>query len=212
MNTKQFTTERINNFTDAIFAIAITLLILDIKVPPADQINQQGAVGALFKNQTPQIIGMVVSFFVAALFWKAHLSLAKNISSYDSKLIWLNTLLLFFVVIMPFSTAFYSRNFSYDSAFHFYCINVACIGVMNFWMISHSIKKENLLDKFTSTELKWMKLRSLIVPFVFILSVLVSYLSPLLGRLTFILIFVFQGIGEVIVKRKAAKTEVPSEG
>jgi len=205
MNTNQFTTDRINNFTDAIFAIAITLLILDIKVPSAELIDQQGAVPALLKNQTPQIIGLVVSFFVAALFWKAHLLLAKNISSYDSRLIWLNTFLLFFVVIMPFSTSFYSRNFGYDSAFYFYCINVACIGIMNHLMIRHSIIKENLKDKFTPIDLRWMKLRSLVVPFVFILSILVSYQSSLLGRLTFILIFILQGFGDIVVKRKTGK-------
>ncbi|MEQ1625401.1 MAG: TMEM175 family protein [Sediminibacterium sp.] len=205
MNTNQFTTERINNFTDAIFAIAITLLILDVKVPAADLIEEKGAVSALLQNQTPQIIGLVVSFFVAALFWKAHLTLAKNISSYDSKLIWLNTLLLFFVVIMPFSTAFYSRNFGYDSAFFFYCINVACIGIINFLMISHTIKKENLGDRFSLIDLNWMKQRSLIVPIVFMLSVLISYQSSLLGRLTFVLIFFLQSLGDNMVKRKLAK-------
>jgi uncharacterized membrane protein len=202
MSTSQFATDRINNFTDAIFAIAITLLILDIKVPAAELIDQQGAVSALLQNQKPQIIGLVVSFFVAALFWKAHLSLAMNISTYDGKLIWLNTLLLFFVVIMPFSTSFYSRNFAYNSAFFLYCINVACIGIMNFLMISYTIKKENLMDRFSSIDLKWMKLRSLIVPLVFFLSVLISYQSQLLGRLGFIMIFVFQAAGDYIIKRK----------
>lgn len=198
-----FTVERINNFTDAIFAIAITLLILDIKVPATELIEQQGAVNALFSSQFAQIVGMMVSFFVSALFWKAHLSLARNISSYDSRLLWMNTWLLLFVVVMPFSTAFYSRNFGHNSAFFFYCINVALIGLMNFLMLRHTIAKENLQERFSAVAIKWMKWRALIVPFVFLLSVLISLMSPLAGRLTFILIFVFQAIGDSVVRKKS---------
>lgn len=202
MKANHFATDRINNFTDAIFAIAITLLILDIKVPATDLIDQKGAVRALFSNQMAQIIGLIVSFFVSALFWKAHLQLAKNISSYDDRLIWLNTLLLFFVVIMPFSTSFYSRNFGYNSAFFFYCVNLACIGIMHYLMIRYVVKKEDLESKISRVQLRWMQQRSLIVPFVFLLSVLISLFSPLAGRLAFILIFVFQSIGGGIAKRK----------
>jgi len=197
-----FSTDRINNFTDAIFSIAITLLILDIKVPSAELIDQKGAIGALLSNQFAGIIGLIVSFYVSALFWKAHLDLAKFITSYDNRLLWLNIQLLFFVVVMPFTTSFYSRNFGYNSAFYFYCFNVACIGFFNYFMIAYTIKKEQLFTLYPETEIKWMKQRSLIVPSVFILSVLFSLFSPLLGRIAFVLIFVCQNIGDRITKRK----------
>jgi uncharacterized membrane protein len=203
MNKNEFSTERINNFTDALFGIAITLLILHIKVPDPDLVSKYGAVRALFKNQLLQMIGLLVSFFVAALFWRAHLSLAKYISSYDNNLLFLNTILLFFVVIMTFSTAFYSRNYGYDSAFFFYCINLVCIGIMNFLMIRYTIKKEHLRETLSRIDIAWMQQRALIVPFVFLLSVFMSYASPLMGRLGFVLIFVFQGIGDRIVKNRS---------
>lgn len=204
-----FTPDRINNFTDAIFSIAITLLILDIKVPSAELIDQKGAVGALLSNQSAGIIGLIVSFYVSALFWKAHLDLAKFITSYDSRLLWLNIQLLFFVVIMPFSTSFYSRNFGYNSAFYFYCFNVACIGFMNYLMISYTITKENLYSLFPKPEIIWMKQRSLIVPSVFLLSILFSLFSPLLGRIAFVLIFIFQSIGDRMVNKSLKKGMEP---
>lgn len=199
-----FATDRINNFTDAIFAIAITLLILDIKVPATEFIDKEGAIGALLSNQTPQLIGLIVSFFVAALFWKAHLALARQITSYDNRLLWLNIWLLFFVVMMPFSTAFYSRNFGYNSAFFFYCVNLALVGFIHYLMTRHVIVKEVLHTKYSELQLRWTRQRALIGPCVFMLSILVAYPSPLMGRITFVLIFVLQAIGDKVVRKKEA--------
>jgi uncharacterized membrane protein len=200
--TLKYPTDRVNNFSDAIFAIAITLLILDVKVPSEDLIQEHGTIGAILSRQVPQIIGLIVSFFVTALFWKAHLSIIKEVTSYDEKLMWINIFLLFFIVIMPFSTAFYSRYFDRNESFFLYCLHLSSIGFLNFLMIAYVIKKENLHDRYGLSKLKWMKLRSLIVPFVFLLAIPISLLNPLLGRISFVLIFVFQSIGSRFFKEE----------
>jgi uncharacterized membrane protein len=116
----RFPNDRINNFSDAIFAIAITLLILEVKTPPSTDIQALGLLGALDKL-FPSFVSLLVSFFVTALYWRAHLTNARYISFYDNKLLWLNIWLLLFVVALPFSTSLYSKNFGSTSSFIFLC-------------------------------------------------------------------------------------------
>jgi uncharacterized membrane protein len=207
MPKKEFPKERVFNFTDAIFAIAITLLILDVTVPASKIINEFGVMNSLFYYQLSQLIGFVVSFFVAALFWRAHLTLSNHISSFDSRLLSLNTLSLFFVVVMPFSTSLYSAYFGNNNAFFIYCVNLIGLGLMNYFMTRYVINKENLANVLTKLELKWMKLRSLLVPIVFLLSIGFTLISPTLGRISFVLIFIFIVTGEIVVKRKMKKLD-----
>lgn len=197
----KFPTDRVNNFSDAIFAIAITLLVLEIKVPTADEVHQLGVDGLLMKR-IPNFIGYVVSFFVTALYWRNHLQLFQYVKSIDDRLFWLNLWLLFFVVIMPFSTALYSYFFGHDNAFIFYTLNLAAIGFMSYTMAAYVIKKEVIAAQLGTIQSQWMKNRILIGPVIFLLSVPLIWISPWIGRLGFLMIFIVQAIADRRIKKR----------
>ena len=201
MATIKFPNDRVNNFSDAIFAIAITLLVLEIKVPSADEVHQLGIDGLLIKR-IPNFIGYVVSFFVTALYWRNHLQLFQFVKTVDNRLFWLNLWLLFFVVLMPFSTALYSYFVGQNNAFIFYTLNLAAIGFMSYWMAVYVSRKENLADQLGAIATRWMKNRILIGPLIFLLCVPAVWLSPWFGRFGFFLIFILQAIGDRRVKKK----------
>ena len=101
--------ERIVFFSDAVIAIAITLLVLDIRLPSvageaALGLNQQ--LLALF----PKCLGWAVSFWVIALYWVAHHRCYRYIQRYDRRLMYLNFLFLMFVAFMPFPTSLLFTN------------------------------------------------------------------------------------------------------
>jgi uncharacterized membrane protein len=198
----KYPTDRVNNFSDAIFAIAITLLVLDVKVPPTETIDSQGLIQS-FQKSAPSFIGLLVSFFVTALYWRAHLSLIQFIKSYDNKLLWLNIWLLLFVVILPFSTALYSKNFAYTGPFVFYCINLVMIGVFNYLMIEHVIKTSSS-EFLTPVVARWMKFRGLVAPVIWLASAGLAFVLPNFSRFAFILIFILLAIGERRFRRKVA--------
>jgi uncharacterized membrane protein len=200
---KPFPYDRVNNFSDAIFAIGITLLVLEIKVPTATEISELGVSGLLNKR-IPYFIGYFVSFMVTALYWKSHLQLFQLVKSIDNKLLWLNLWLLFFVVLLPFSTALYSYFFNFNNAFSFYTLNLAAMGIMTYWMMVYVSKKENLEEVIGGQQVKWMKNRALISPLIFILSIPVTLILPWIGRVFFVLIFVLQAIGDRRLRRKTA--------
>src|SRR6478736_7314327 len=167
---KPFPYDRVNNFSDAIFAIAITLLVLEVKVPTAVEMSELG-VGGLLNKRVPYFIGYLVSFMVTALYWRSHLQLFQWVKAIDNRLFWLNLWLLFFVVLLPFSTALYSYFFDVNSAFAFYCINLATIGFMSYLITVYVVGKVNMAEVIGTGRARWMKRRILIGPLVFLLSI-----------------------------------------
>ncbi|MBT1700277.1 DUF1211 domain-containing protein [Fulvivirgaceae bacterium PWU4] len=200
--------DRIVFFSDAVFAIAITLLVIEIKVPTHEAIHEHGVFGAL-GNLLPLFIGYGVSFIVTALFWRAHLQLCTLVTSFNSKLIWINIILLLFVGLMPFSTALYSENFGDNGAFTFYCLNLVAIGITNVFLTRAIISTQQLRSTLSGKQIHWLQGRALAVPAIFLLCIAITMVSPLTGRFAFVLIFIVQKIGDTMIAKSAkAATEV----
>lgn len=202
MTENKLPTDRTIFFSDAVFAIAMTLLILEIKLPSLEELDTM-TMGTILGKRIPNLIGFSVSFFVTALFWRSHLQICALVKKVDDRFFWLNIWLLFFVVLMPFTTALYSNyGFLDNVAFGTYCLNIALIGFFNYWMYVHVLKSEGLLESMTKQALRWKKLRTLSVPFIFLLCIAIAQLSIPVSRYGFIMIFIFQAIGDRVYKRK----------
>jgi uncharacterized membrane protein len=97
-------TNRLEAFSDGVIAIAITLLVLEIKVPNLEE----GTPGDLWRAlgaQWPVYLGYVISFFTIGIMWANHHTIFRSIWRTDHTLIVLNLLLLFFMATIPFPTA-----------------------------------------------------------------------------------------------------------
>jgi uncharacterized membrane protein len=107
---KEFRVERLVLFSDAVFAIAITLLIIEIKAPEIKgHIITEHSFLEELALLTPKFLGVLFSFFIIGLYWFIHHRMFGYVITYNGKLIWLNLLFLFSIVLMPFSTAVYSE-------------------------------------------------------------------------------------------------------
>src|ERR671937_643834 len=92
---------RLGAFSDGVFAVAITLLALDLAVEGPGH----GPLLGLLLDHWPSYIAYLISFFTIGIIWVNHHALVRNIAGVDRKLLFLNLLLLCFVVIIPFATA-----------------------------------------------------------------------------------------------------------
>lgn len=193
--------DRVVFFSDAVFAIAITLLVIEIKIPTHEQIHELGMGGVLSKL-IPLFIAFLISFLVTALFWRWHLIVMHYVKNIDNRLLWLNVWLLLFVALLPFSSGFYSENFSSNWPFFLYCIDLALVGLFTYAITAYVIRKENLTETLGKKQAQWMRLRALITPIVFLSCIPLAILSPMFGRLGFLLIFVFQMIGARYYRNK----------
>ena len=97
----QSETQRVETFSDAVFAIAITLLILEIKIPT----QEQGPLAAGLLRQWPSYLAFLVSFLYIGVMWINHHRLFTHIRKSDDVLLVLNLLLLLGVTVVPFPTA-----------------------------------------------------------------------------------------------------------
>ena len=97
-------TTRLEAFSDGVFAIAITLLILEIKVPaPVEGVD--GGLGTALLHQWPSYASYVTSFLTIGIFWVNHHSIFRYIKRTDQTLLMINTLFLMVISFLPFPTA-----------------------------------------------------------------------------------------------------------
>lgn len=106
----EFLIERIAFFSDAVFAIAITLLIIEIHPPKIVQGDTAEIVWNKFKEIIPEFFGLIVSFMLIGMIWFRHHSLFKYVDNYDFPFMLINMCLLFTIILFPFSTSFLFNN------------------------------------------------------------------------------------------------------
>ncbi len=201
-----FDKNRIISFSDAIFSIAMTLLVLEINIPSFKTLDNLGT-WEILAYRIPSFIGFIVSFLVTALYWIEHMRIMKFVSDVDNKLLWINIFLLLFIVLMPFSTAFYVKGFDLVGPFVFYCFNLSAIGLFNYLMVRYVIKKEKEKTGLTLFIGKWKKTRAFISFFCWFLAGIIAFKFLEISRFLFILIFILQPFTNKYYKKKLSKLE-----
>jgi len=183
---KEFQLERLILFSDAVFAIAITLLVLEIKVPEAatkEELTDAHLLDVL-SHRIPQFAGFIVSFMLIGQYWIVHHRMFSFVKNFTTRLIWLNLFYLFGVVLMPFSTAFYS-DFATNGLMTpiiFYSCNICMIGFISFFMWRYiSDPKHDLTENLTPLHAKYFSYRALTVPVLFIIFTIVYYFKPMVA-------------------------------
>jgi uncharacterized membrane protein len=107
-------TARTEAFSDGIFAFAITLLVLNLKDPVAEHIAQSGLLFQGLLDQFPSLFALITSFMTILIMWVNHHNMFSHIKRIDTNLMFLNGLLLFFVVITPFTTLLVANHVSFN--------------------------------------------------------------------------------------------------
>ena len=125
---------RILALSDGVFAIALTLLILEIAVPATNAAGLPKALLGLW----PRYLAYVVSFVVIARFWVIHRLAFRLIARDDAVLVWLNLLLLMFVAFLPFPTAVLGKHNTSPAAAVLYASSVILAGMYLLWNVTGS--------------------------------------------------------------------------
>jgi uncharacterized membrane protein len=113
--------ERLIFFSDAVFAIAITLLIIEIHVPEVHGAGSDHDFLVALAQLTPNFVSFLVSFFVIGLFWTGHHRAFDCARHWDSRLILPNLVVLCTMAAMPFFTALSSEYYGHRVPVAFYC-------------------------------------------------------------------------------------------
>jgi uncharacterized membrane protein len=179
---KEFQLERLILFSDAVFAIAITLLVIEIKIPEVhDGHVTDNALLHKLAELIPKFIGFLISFLLIGQYWIVHHRMFGYVINFTDKLIWLNIFFLLTVALMPFSTGFYSEYVLTKTMTPviFYTANVAALGLINFLMWRYISKPEKkITENLTRPMAKFFSARALAVPVIFIVFSFVYLYAP----------------------------------
>ena len=123
------TKTRLEAFSDGMFAIILTILVLELHVPELEN-SSFAAFSAGMLQLAPKFFAFVFSFFIIAIFWINHHSIIHHVHKVDTKLLWLNMGLLFFSCLFPFITAFVGDYMLNPYVVALYPLNMALSSVM----------------------------------------------------------------------------------
>jgi len=167
--------DRMVAFSDGVFAIAITLLVLDLRLPDADMTGVRQPLAPLLPKLTPSMFAFALSFVVIGGYWVSHHRLFKYIERTDTRLIWLNLLVLFCVVLLPFPTQIVARYGDTTLGILIYAGAMTITGISLVGLTAYAYSA-HLTSPDASERVALIK--SSITPGVFALSMLVSLWSP----------------------------------
>lgn len=168
--------ERLVFFSDAVFAIAMTLLIIDIHVP---EVDVPEALWNGLLQLWPNILGFIISFFVISTYWRIHHRMFHIIKRYDRRLISLNFVLLFLIVIIPFTTALISQYGDWQLPVVIYdsCLVLAGFVIAAIWV--HATSGGRLVDAdLDQRVVRHFTFRSLYMSLTFLLIIGLTFLIP----------------------------------
>ena len=194
--------ERVVFFSDAVFAIVITLLVLELKVPHLTEHSEPALRGALV-GLLPRVAGFVISFLIIGLMWIEHHRIFRYIADYDIGLLWRNLLLLLCVSFVPFPTALFSENFWSRTAFILYTASFGGVAISKYWIWRHAMAARLLKPDVTPELEKRIARRSLAVPLACLLAIILSFVSIFLAPISFAFIPIFARLLDPTSKKKS---------
>jgi uncharacterized membrane protein len=171
--------ERLALFSDAVFAIAITLLVLELKVPEREAVEAAGGLGRALLAEIPRFYAFLVSFIVIGSYWILHHRMFRYLRRCDEGLVALNLALLLFVAFLPFPVALFGSFRRDPVAIGFYVASMLATGATLNLLWWYAARKGRLfvagLDRRIVNQVHF---RAALVPLVFTVSLPFAFVSP----------------------------------
>ena len=133
---------RVLALSDGVFAILITLLVLEIHVP---ELTQGHSLNEALAEVRPSLVAFVISFILAGMYWVGHRDLFALIRRTDRGLVWLNILYLLPLCLLPFAAGLLGRYDTEPVALRIYGLNLVAIAVMRVVIWLYATNRPHLL-------------------------------------------------------------------
>jgi uncharacterized membrane protein len=210
-NKLHFQLDRISFFTDGVFAIAITLLVIEFKVPVVEY-PTDATLWARLSHMGLLLLGFLISFCIVGYYWSVHHRIFGYVEKYTSRLIWLNLMFLFSVVLLPFTSGLlgeYASETELHLPYGIYVANICFTAIMNaiLWFYVSNPKHDILTHKISRERILLGFYYTLVVPILFLISFIVSIYEPTIGRLIPIIIPIVLKYGLTGLNARAAANE-----
>lgn len=185
-NNDALSTGRIETLVDGVFAIVLTLLVLEIHAPEGTSETQLiHQLLALY----PKLISFAISFVILGIFWFGHRMEYHYIRRSDRILIWLNLLFLMCITFIPFSASLLGENLEYRTATIVYGFNLIAAGVVRYIHWRYATDGHRLVDLDMDVQIIHKVGRIfLVVPFIYLFTICLSFLSITISLILYALV------------------------
>jgi TMEM175 potassium channel family protein len=185
---------RIVAFSDGVFAIAITLLVLALEIPSGSDVVDE------IRARGDEFFAYFLSFAVVGRFWMSHHRMFGALARFDNGLIALNLAYLAFVALIPFASEVLGDYSGESAGVALYAANLTLVTAFSFAIIRYAARRELLRAEEAGYRMRRAGVGSLVVTAVFAASIPIAYLSPTLATISWASLFV---IGDRLSDRLA---------
>jgi uncharacterized membrane protein len=168
---------RVLAFSDGVFAIAMTLLVVGITVPTIQDTDDVGELADALNDLIPNFVSFFISFAVIGRYWAAHHQSFSNLAAVDRGLIGINLVFLAFVAFLPFPTALLGSFFENPLSIVTYASTVAVVSGMEVVEFRHAFRRGLFQKQVPGDVYRWGVLVSTSPVAFFVLSIPVAFVS-----------------------------------
>jgi len=184
--TDEFT--RVLAFSDALFAIAMTLLVVGIEVPDLSEGGSVDELADVLSDDIGSFVSFLISFAVIGRYWVAHHSFCSRLAAMDGGQIGINLVYLMFIAFLPFPTGLLGNYFENPLSVAVYAVAVAAVSGMELVGFRHAQRR----GLFERPVYRWGARLSLSPVIFFLLSIPLAFLSTTLAVLSWFLAVPYQ--------------------
>ena len=195
--------DRLSAITDGVYAVALTLLALEIVVPSANSIHSSAQLNNyMVNNLLPQLSLYLISFIILSNFW-ASTNAIQMYKKVDNTILTINLAILALVVLIPFSTSFVLSFYHYSQSVIIFSLIILLVGLL-YLILYIYLFKENLVKeriyKFIEPHKRIMLIELSIPPVLALISIVLALFNPLAGMYVYVIVL-FATMIKKIAKR-----------
>jgi uncharacterized membrane protein len=168
---------RVLSFSDGLFAIAATLLVVGIAVPTIGDAESVGDLADALNDQSEEFISFAISFAVIGRYWVAHHQLFSLLRAFDRGMVSLNLVYLGFIAFVPFPTALFGEYFDNPLAVTVYATAVGVVSGLEVLLVRHARGAGLLSEEMPEDVYRWGVTMSTIPVALFALSIPVAFIG-----------------------------------
>ncbi len=187
---KQF---RLDQLADSIFAIVMTILVFEIRVPEYSNIVSETTLINSLINIYPLFLSYLLSFSLIFTYWRSHHFIASVlVKNIDTKFANLNGIFFFLLGLVPFSSHFLGKYIYAETATIFFAINIILVSISLFAMRNYAINSQTIENApFTKTENEHAKMHILFPIWSAVVAIIVCFFSTKIALIFFTLAILF---------------------
>ncbi len=179
---------RIEAFTDGVFAIAITILVLELKLPQlVHTANLNQDLWKAIANQWPKFLSYMISFGIVGLYWVGHHLMFHYIKHTDRMFLFLNNLYLMVIAFMPFPAALLGQYSDSRTAIIVYAGTLITAGLLYNLLWRYASRHRRLVDERMSDRLIHLVNKIILAaPMIYLIAIALAFIHPRASLILFV--------------------------